>query len=67
LQVSKQGSTAYGDCKVWKQELSTLSLPSLAFLLTRQLMSLIVFLFRKFQEEVFALCCLLLAMVMRPS
>ena len=49
LQVSKQASTAYGVCEVWKQELSTLiaisypGLLPLGFLQTTQLISLVVF------------------------
>ena len=63
FQVSKQASTAYGVCEVWKQELSTLiaiiSLSASSWFSANYTISLVVF--GKFQEEAIASCCLLLA------
>jgi len=66
LQVSKQASTAYGVCEVWKQELSTL-----IAIISRSAFSWFSanytidqpgrFFFGKFQEEAIASTCLLLA------
>jgi len=66
LQVSKQTSTAYGVCKVWKQELSTL-----IAIISRSVSSWFSanytidqpgrFSFGKLEEEAFASSCPLLA------
>jgi len=66
LQVSKQVSTAYGVCEVWKQELSTLIAiisrsTSSWFSANYIIDQLGRFLFGKFQEEAIASSCLLLA------
>ena len=66
MQVSKQASTAYGVCEVWKQELSTL-----IAIISRSASSWFSanytidqpgrYLFGRFQEEAIAFSCLLLA------
>jgi len=66
LQVSKQASTAYGVCEVWKQERSTL-----IAIISRSVSSWFSanytidqpgrFLFGKYQEEAIGSSCLLLA------
>jgi len=64
LQVSKQASTAYGVCEVWKQELSTLitiisQSASFWFSANHTIDQPGRFLFGKFQEEAIILAGLL--------